>query len=164
VRINYLNMKRLLLLITICISSFSFGQRIVRSTIGAIGSSSNQNGIIIQQSVGQPALTSNDKSENGMGLRQGFIQPVWFETVSNDLNVILYPNPNQGDFSFQADIEEDVTYDYKILDQQGKLVLVGKGLGNELVNVSIDNPARGMYHLNVKTEDKTSAFKINVIY
>jgi len=150
--------------IFVVLASFSFGQRIVRSTIGSIGSSSNHNGIIIQQSAGQPALTSNDKSENGMGLRQGFIQPVCFETVSNDLNVILYPNPNQGDFSFQADIEEDVTYDYEILDQQGKLVLLGKGIGNELVEVSILNPARGMYHLNVKTEDKTSAFKINVIY
>jgi len=156
--------KPLLISSFVVLASFSFGQKIVRSTIGAIGSSSNHNGIIIQQSVGQPALTSNDKSEKGMGLRQGFIQPVWFETESNDLNVILYPNPNQGDFSFQADIAEDLTYDYEILDLQGKVVLRGKGLGNELVNVSIDNPARGMYHLNVKTEDKTSAFKINVIY
>ena len=156
--------KLLLLSSFVVLASFSFGQKIVRSTIGAIGSSSNQNGIIIQQSVGQPALTSNDKSEIGMGLRQGFIQPVCFETVSNDLNVILYPNPNQGDFSFQADIEEDETYDYEILDLQGKVVIRGQANGNELVEVSILNPARGMYHLNVSTEDKTSAFKINVIY
>jgi hypothetical protein len=148
----------------ILLASVSFGQRIVRSTIGAIGSSSNDNGITIQQTVGQPSLITNHKLSDGMGLRQGFIQPIWYETESNELNVILYPNPNQGDFSFQVNIEEDVTYDYEILDQQGKLVLVGKGLGNVLVNVSIDNPARGMYHLNVKTEDKTSAFKINVIY
>ena len=148
----------------VLLASFSFGQKIVRSTIGAIGSSSNYNGIIIQQSAGQPALTTNEKSENGAGLRQGFIQPIWYETESNDLSVILYPNPNQGDFSFQADIAEDLNYDYEILDLQGKVVLRGKGLGNELVEVSILNPARGMYHLSVKTEDKTSAFKINVIY
>ena len=148
----------------ILLASFSFGQKIVRSTIGAIGSSTNHNGIIIQQSVGQPALITNDKLSNGMGLRQGFIQPIWYETESNELNVIIYPNPNQGDFSFQVNIEEDVTYDYEILDHQGKLVLVGKEFGNVLVNVSINNPARGMYHLNLKTEDKTSAFKINVIY
>ena len=156
--------KLLLLSIFVVLASFSFGQRIVRSTIGSIGSSSNHNGIIIQQSVGQPALTSNDKSENGMGLRQGFIQPIWYETESNDLNLMIYPNPNQGDFSFQADIEEDLNYDYEILDLQGKVVIRGKVSGNELVEVSIVNPARGMYHLNVKTEDKTSAFKINVIY
>ena len=156
--------KPLLLSSFVVLASFSFGQKIVRSTIGAIGSSSNHNGIIIQQSAGQPALTTNDKSENGTGLRQGFIQPIWYETESNDLNVILYPNPNQGDFSFQADIAEDLNYDYEILDLQGKVVLRGKGLGNELVEVSILNPARGMYHLSVKTEDKTSAFKINVIY
>ena len=77
---------------------------------------------------------------------------------------MIYRNPNQGDFSFQADIEEDLNYDYEILDLQGKVVIRGKVSGNELVEVSIVNPARGMYHLNVKTEDKTSAFKINVIY
>ena len=148
----------------VLLASFSFGQKIVRSTIGAVGSSSNYNGIIIQQSAGQPALTTNEKSENGAGLRQGFIQPIWYETESNDLSVILYPNPNQGDFSFQADIAEDLNYDYEILDLQGKVVLRGKGLGNEIVEVSILNPAKGMYYLNVKTEEKTSAFKINVIY
>ena len=156
--------KPLLLSSFVVLSSFSFGQKIVRSTIGAIGSSSNYNGIIIQQSAGQPALTTNEKSENGAGLRQGFIQPIWYETESNDLSVILYPNPNQGDFSFQADIAEDLNYDYEILDLQGKVVLRGKGLGNKIVEVSIVNPAKGMYHLNVKTEEKTSAFKINVIY
>jgi len=156
--------KPLLLSSFVVLAYFSFGQKIVRSTIGAIGSSSNHNGIIIQQSVGQPALTSNDKSENGMGLRQGFIQPIWYETESNDLNLMIYPNPNQGDFSFQADIEEDLNYDYEILDLQGKVVIRGKVSGNELVEVSIVNPARGMYHLNVKTEDNTSAFTIHVIY
>ena len=148
----------------VLLASFSFGQKIVRSTIGTIGSSSNYNGIIIQQSAGQPALTTNEKLENGAGLRQGFIQPIWYETESNDLSVILYPNPNQGDFSFQSDIAEDLNFDYEILDLQGKVVLRGKGLGQELVEVSIANPERGMYHLNIKTEDKTSAFKINVIY
>ena len=135
----------------------------MHSTIGAIGSSSKHNGITIQQSVGQPALITNDKSSYGMGLRQGFIQPIWYEIESNELNVILYPNPNQGDFSFQLNIEEDVTYDFEIRDQQGKLVHIGKGLGNMLVNVSIDNPAPGIYHFSVRTEDKTSALKINVI-
>ena len=94
--------KLLLLSSFVVLASFSFGQKIVRSTIGAIGSSSNQNGIIIQQSVGQPALTSNDKSENGMGLRQGFIQPIWFETESNDLNVMTLSKSQSGRLFFSS--------------------------------------------------------------
>ena len=156
--------RYIILSIYIIITSFSFGQKIVRSSIGAIGSSSNQNGIIIQQSGGQPSLTTNDKSDNGVGLRQGFIQPIWYEIESNELNIVLYPNPNQGDFSFQTHLNENENYEYEILDLLGKVVLRGEGHGNELVKVSIVNPARGMYHLNVNTKNKTSAFKINVIY
>jgi len=158
-------MKSTFLIILTLVFSFQlFGQKIVRSSIGSIGSSANQNGLIIQQIAGQPGITTHEKSNIGIGLRQGFIQPTWFKTESNELNVALYPNPNQGDFSFQADIPAGQPYDYEVLDNQGKLVLKGQGLGNELVNLSIQNPARAMYHLNVFTEEQKSAFKINVIY
>lgn len=152
------------IILTIVFSFQLFGQKIVRSSIGSIGSSANKHGLIIQQIAGQPGITTHEKSNIGIGLRQGFIQPTWFKTESNELNVALYPNPNQGNFSFQADIPAGQRYDYEILSNLGKLVLKGQGLGNELVNVSIQNPARAMYHLNVFTGEQKSAFKINVIY
>jgi len=136
----------------------------VRSTIGSVGSSVNINGLIIQQSVGQPALTTNEKMNDAMGLRQGFIQPIWYETESNDLNVTLYPNPNQGQFSFQTSFTDATNFDYEVLDQYGKVILKSSGIGNSLVSVSIPNPTRGMYHLIVTYNRKKSIFKVNVVY
>jgi hypothetical protein len=154
-----------LLLLILLVSPFAlYGQKIVRSTIGCIGSSLNNNGIIIQQSVGQPALITNEKFNDGSGLRQGFIQPIWYETESNDLKVTLYPNPNQGEFSFQTSLTDELDFDYEVMDQQGKIVLKGSGLGNSLMSVNIPNAARGVYHLNVRSEAKISTFKINVVY
>tara|TARA_B100001287_G_C22656236_1_gene517853 strand:- start:1331 stop:1780 length:450 start_codon:yes stop_codon:yes gene_type:complete len=138
-------------------------QKIVRSSIGAIGSSVSANGILSQQIVGQPGITTHEKSKNGLGLRQGFIQPSWFKTESNELNVVLFPNPNQGDFSFQAEIPEKQYYNYEVMDNNGKLVLKGKGMGIERINISLQNPSPSMYHLNVFTKDQNSAFQINVI-
>lgn len=139
------------------------GQYIFNSSVGAAGSSSVGSGIVLQQSIGQPSLITNEQSENGMGLRQGFIQPIWFEIESNELDVVLYPNPNKGDFSFKVNLSDNITYDYEILNVNGKLVLRAKGLGNELIKISITNPSSGMYHLKVISKEKTSAFKINII-
>ena len=153
-----------LVVFSVGFTSCLFSQKIVRSTIGTLGSSKNHHGIVLQQSAGQPALTSNEKLENGTGLRQGFIQPIWFETQTNELNVELFPNPNQGEFSFLLSQQDAQSFNYEILDQHGKCVLQKSGTSNQLLGVSIPNPARGMYHLNVFQADKKSSFKINVIY
>ena len=53
----------------ILVTSFTFGQKIVHSTIGAT-LEFKHNRTTIQQS-GQPALITNDKSSYGVGLRRG---------------------------------------------------------------------------------------------
>ena len=150
---------------TLCVFVFQFlsAQTITRSTIGAFGSSASNNGISIQQSIGQPALVNNTKVED-TGLRQGFHQPITFIEEQNDLNVSLYPNPNQGDFSFIVNEVSDASISYQLFDQQGKLLFQNAALTNELTPVSIQNPSPGMYHLKVTSGLKTSSFKINVIH
>jgi hypothetical protein len=76
-----------------------YSQTITRSSIGTFGSTTNNEGITIQQSVGQPSLVNNEINEEGTGLRQGFQQPIYFEVESNELNATLFPNPNNGQFS-----------------------------------------------------------------
>jgi hypothetical protein len=140
-----------------------YAQKITHSVIGSLGSSSNTDGTIYQQSIGQPAIVTHEKSDNGTGLRQGFLQPLTFTVESNELDVHLFPNPNQGEFAFQVNVENDTKFNYQLFDQSGKLIEFNSGVGNSLVPVKIANPAQGLYHLKVSTDSKTSSFKIIVI-
>ena len=96
-------------------------------------------------------------------MRQGFQQPIYFEVESNELNATLFPNPNNGQFSFQAELEESVSYSYELYDQNGKLLERNTAFGNAIVPVSILNPSAGMYHLKLSSGNKKSAFKVNII-
>jgi hypothetical protein len=139
-----------------------YAQKITHSVIGSLGSSSNTDGTIYQQSIGQPAIVTNEKND-GTGLRQGFLQPFTFTVESNELDVHLFPNPNQGEFAFQVNVENDTMFNYQLFDQSGKLIEFNSAIGNTLVPVKIANPAQGLYHLKVNTDSKTSSFKIIVI-
>ncbi len=137
-------------------------QTLNRQTIGSQGSLASNDGVRIQQSIGQPAIVTNEKND-GTGLRQGFLQPLTFTGESNELDVHLFPNPNQGEFAFQVNVENDTKFNYQLFDQSGKLIEFNSAIGNTLVPVKILNPAQGLYHLKVSTDSKTSSFKIIVI-
>lgn len=155
---------------TFCFITFSlfvsqfYAQEIVRSTIGAFGSSIGNGTISIQQTVGQPSATSFVKNEDGSALRQGFHQPYYYEIERNDLNATIYPNPNNGQFSFQVDLSENESYNYVVLDQAGKEVFKNIGNGNQLTEVLIEQPATGLYHLQISSGKRISSFKISVIH
>lgn len=146
------------------VTSFSYSQTIVRSTIGSIGSSVENGTITVQQTAGQPSATTFVKNEDGSALRQGFHQPYYYEIERNELNATIYPNPNNGQFSFQVELQENESYTYVLLDQAGKEVLKNSGSGNQLTDVSIEQPATGMYHLQISSGNRISSFKISVIH
>lgn len=139
-----------------------FSQQIVRSNIASFGNSTTNDGITLQQSVGQPALVNHVNVE-GTGLRQGFQQPISFIEEQNELKVTLYPNPNQGEFSFIVEEDTEIKLQYQLFDQQGKLIFQGKTDSNLLTPISIQQPSPGMYHLKVSDGTKNSSFKVNVI-
>jgi hypothetical protein len=155
---------RLLLLLYLFISCSSFSQQIVRSTIGSIGSSMGNGTVTVQQTAGQPSATTFVKNENGSALRQGFHQPYYYEIERNDLNAAIFPNPNNGQFSFQVDLLENESYNYVLSDQNGKEILKNIGIGNQLTEVSIEQPATGLYHLQISSGKRISSFKISVIH
>jgi hypothetical protein len=158
-------MHKIFITFSILLSAIYNGnaQTIVRSTIGSIGTSMGNGTLTVQQTAGQPSATSFVKNEDGSALRQGFHQPYYYEIERNDLNATIYPNPNNGQFSFQVAVEEGVAFEYQLMDQQGRLVLKNSGNGNNLIEINIEQPSTGMYHLQIVSSDKTSSFKINVI-
>jgi hypothetical protein len=146
----------------ICFSGFT--QQIVRSTIGSIGSAMGNGTLTIQQTAGQPSATSFVKNDDGSALRQGFHQPYYYEIERNDLNATIYPNPNNGQFSFQVALQTNEIYNYFLLDQNGKEILKKSGFGNQLTEVSIEQPVTGFYHLKISSGKRFSSFKIYVIH
>lgn len=156
-------MKTLLYCFFFILVGNTFSQQIVRSTIGSIGSTMSNGTITIQQTAGQPSAISFVKNEDGSALRQGFHQPYYYEIERNDLNAAIFPNPNNGQFSFQVDLLENESYNYVVLDQAGKEVLKNSATGNQLTKVSIEQSATGLYHLQISSGKRTSSFKISVI-
>jgi hypothetical protein len=152
---------KLFILSCFCLSNLK-AQTIIRSAIGSIGYSGQNGEMFIQQTVGQASLVGNEKTEN-TGLRQGFIQPIQFLEEQNELNVLLYPNPNQGEFSFVVNENSDERINYLLFDQNGKLLLQCETFTNQLTPISIVNPAPGIYHLKVNSGKRFSSFKVNVI-
>ena len=156
-------MKKIILItILSCLASFGWGQKIVRSSIGTLGSSQTVNDFLLQSTVGQASLTTTEKSGEGLVLRQGFQQPVIIESEQNDLNVIVYPNPSNGDFTIKTDITVNNLYTFSIFDQYGCLIESGTALANESKEISIPNPQTGIYHLAVKLGELQSSFKITL--
>lgn len=161
----YRKQNNLFLILSIVFLLFSNGllsQQIIRSTIGSIGSSGQNGSMFIQQTAGQASLVGNQVTEN-TGLRQGFIQPIQFVEEQNELNVLLYPNPNKGEFSFLVNENSDEHINYFLFDQNGKLLVQSESLPNQLTPISIENPSPGMYHLKVTAGKLFSSFKVNVI-
>jgi hypothetical protein len=134
----------------------------VRSTIGAIGGSMGNGNLMVQQTAGQPSATSFTTNIDGASLRQGFQQPFYYEKVSGVLNAHIFPNPNNGQFSFRADVTEYQLVDFVVIDQTGKEVYQNQGVGPHVNEVYLANPAAGNYHLRITSGNQTSAFKIIV--
>lgn len=150
----------LIILITLCTQA----QQIIRSTIGSVGSSMSDGTMLIQQTVGQPALTSFEKNDDGSAIRQGFHQPYFIEIIKKDIDVSIYPNPNNGEFFFEILDESTVPYQFQIFDQNGKILHEGKANSKEKQQVLLKHVAQSIYFLHVQQGKQQSSFKINVVY
>lgn len=160
-------MKKTHFLIGIIFTLFSFttnAQKIVRSTIGSFGSTATSNNVIIQQTVGQSSATSHIYKNDGSGIRQGFHQTLYAQAVLNELNAQIFPNPNNGTFSFQVDLFNSEPFSYQITDITGRLLLNESAIGNILVPVEIIQSTSGIYNLLITSGAQSSLFKINIIH
>jgi len=157
--------KQYLFLFYLVLITANFKAQSLRSsTIGSIGSTMSNGTITIQQTAGQPSATSFVKNDDGSALRQGFHQPYYYEIEQDDLNATIFPNPNNGQFSFRVDLQENESFNYVLLDQNGKEILKNIGIGNQLTEVSMEQPATGLYHLQIISGKRISSFKISIIH
>lgn len=97
-------------------------QTLKRQSISSTGSYMSDNGISVQQIIGQPYNTSAYYSNNTR-YNPGFIQPVFrIETIKSTINATIFPNPASNLINIETTlILEDVVL--KIMDMNGKLLL-----------------------------------------
>ena len=140
-----------------------YGQKIVRSSIGTSGHTTYKSDLIIQSTIGQPALITHEKLTQNTGIRQGFIQPTSFEIQENDLDIKLYPNPNSGVFFFDIGVDPNEAFKFYIFDQNGKVILSDERKSQRLVKVELPDAESGIYFLQVQNNQKKSIVKFNII-
>jgi hypothetical protein len=71
-----------------------------------------------------------------------------FDLSFEDLRI--YPNPNNGQFTITN--SQEMT-EIIITDLQGKVIYNSNNIGLNKVNVELNNLERGMYMINVQTND-----------
>jgi hypothetical protein len=156
-------MKKIIFIsILCCFPAFGWAQKIVRSSIGTLGSSKTVSDVLVQSTAGQASLTTTEKSGEGLVIRQGFQQPTNIETEKNDLNIVVYPNPSNGNFTIKTDLTANIMYGYTVFDQNGCVIESGTANGNESKEINIANPQTGIYHIAVTSGELQSSFKITL--
>ena len=129
-------------------------QEIKRSSINSIGTSSSSENIRISQSVGQAGVTGTAVS-NSTTMRQGFQQPfiLTSENESREIQITVFPNPNNGEFTFLTNLDKQEHFSYQITDASGRIIRKDNGVGGQRVEVQLSsNTQSGAYTMFITTE------------
>ena len=146
-------------LFLLCYNSQLYGQSIIRSNVGAAGSSQivdyNNKTYYISQSIGQASIIGTSANGNHI-IRQGFQQPlsnyiIGTPSASTNLDARIYPNPftHAVKVSFNEEINQDVSV--FLLDVSGKTILDKKFTASQSVIIPLENISSGSYIINVQT-------------
>jgi hypothetical protein len=161
-KFDYMLKSLLLLLFIVGFIENSQTQTLVRSVIGSAGNSTINSEIRVQQSIGQPSNVTNEKTDQ-LFISQGFLKSSLLRVSAQDLILSLYPNPNNGEFSFFLNLDSDESFKYTLTDAAGKLVLSGDSSGSTLIQINEKNLLTGMYFINVYSQKGMLTAKVNKI-
>ena len=102
-------------------------QKIVRSVIGSTGTSSQSGGIQLQETSGQAAPVTRTTANNTTILSQGFHRSNRLLYADNGIQIVVYPNPNSGQFQFYTDLPAETIFQFQVVDITGRIVQMNKG-------------------------------------
>ena len=141
-------MKKILLIIlgfTLFISQAS-AQKIARSSIGTLGSSSSgKHGLVAFSPISSPVVQSGNRSE-GLSIQTKPFLHLRAGSRFQDIQVDIYPNPTQN----WVNIKTKETYtDVTIIDVFGKTCYTGWS-----DRISMQNLTAVMYTINLTLADK----------
>lgn len=98
------------------------------------------------------------KSMSGDGHKE--IESVKMGSMDN-LNMNVYPNPNNGNFTIELDLKSDEEANVKVLDSSGKEVYsrTVKGVEKHKLDVKLKKPSAGLYVIIVEQGNSTLKMK-----
>jgi hypothetical protein len=148
--------KTLKLIFSQCILlSFAsgFGQTLSRQTISPSGIANSQNGISVNQTIGQPYQT-NSSATDKITLRPGFQQPVFYaELISSAIQVRVVPNPALLSFY----VESSDTLQAALLsvnDGSGRMIFEQKIDLLQRTEIHCETWANGVYFITITDKKK----------
>ena len=141
-----------------CKAQNNSGYRIMSSSLGSSGSSQHvvtTNGTYkISQSIGQTSVIGTHFN-NGYYLRQGYQQPLGklkiSKTNTNDLDLLLYPNPFKESVTikFNSAIQDNVLV--RLFSVQSKLIYAKEFLPAQEIKLLINDISTGTYFLKINS-------------
>lgn len=141
-------MKKLLLLISgfTLFNGQAFAQKIARSSIGTLGSSSSGKYVLVAFSpISSPVIQSGNTSD-GLSIQTKPFLHLRADSRFKDIQVDIYPNPTKN----WININTKETYtNVTIIDVFGKTCFTGWS-----DRISMQNLTAGMYTINLTLADK----------
>jgi hypothetical protein len=161
-------MRKIILLFLFIINCIElWSQFVASSTISSFGGSVRGQGIHLIWSAGQGSLITYEKDEEGLGCRQGFIQPVVYvfnKTENESINIFdVYPNP-ASDFLYirnLMDIHE--SYSLCLFNSIGSCCLDQPLTGDLVSEIDISGLKDGLYLLRLSSQNRIYSFKIIIM-
>jgi hypothetical protein len=135
-------------------------QKIVRSVIGSTGSSSQSGGIQLHATSGQAAPVTKTTANNTTLLSQGFHRSNRLLYSDNGIQIVVYPNPNSGQFQFYTDLPAETSFQFQVIDITGRIVHMNSSKGKEVIAVDISACSSGTYILRIITPQSTANIKL----
>jgi hypothetical protein len=80
---------------------------------------------------------------------------------SDNINMSVYPNPNEGNFTIELDLKTEETANVKVIDSTGKEVYSRsvKGIDKHELKVKLKKPSAGVYVILVEQGNKKMKLK-----
>ena len=157
----------ILLFLSIGINISFYAQSITQDVIGNGGGTYLQSNGSMQYNIGEPMIeTYNNPSKPKMylGFEQGSYSIVGVEEnrLIPNLELVLYPNPSNGQFYLQVDREDLQNFKFTVNDQLGKLITEKNQLEAITTTLDIRTFERGIYYVVVTNSklDYQKTFKV----
>lgn len=154
---------RLIVLVFCFLPLLGFSQILGKEVVGAYAGNSLLNATFFTQSTaGQPSNIGGFSKSNDFYISQGFHRPVRGYFISEPtLEISLFPNPNDGNFTLRIKSDETINFDFLICDIAGRIVKSGK-LTDLENSIQIQGLVTGTYLISIPTKNKFHTIKFDV--